>query len=238
MIAQQSAILIEKIRVREQAVEESQHVTAYIDRQSKLESFVNQLTPVFRTYKLLKTNHIGNFATIIPYMVEVKSTIINIRDQFLIQKHWGTESQVLTELHRKIKYLSESLDKHMKQAWAHHIDNNRPQIQVSLLNTLKGIPSFQENVTNILILLNNMENAKLALPVNQASINSIISIKEIIVNAWTNMGAANIPVEVQHFLQQATSANGVSLDSLTVPVREWLDQHRLTPHFSIRALSS
>ncbi len=237
MIVQQSAELTDKIVLWNKAIEESKNATAYQDRCEKLVALADRLALAFNTYQLLATSGIESFDANLSYMQDVKTYVEQMREQFRKQTNWGTESHVLTELQRKAQHLIDSLNKQAFMAWSRYIDNNRPPIQMNLLSTLQNIHGFKENASQIVKLIENMEQLKNDLPKSQATIESVQIISRLIMQAWTTIGAEDIPEEVLIFLKQAASPGGVTLEAFNESIREWLVQHRLTAHFSIHTLS-
>lgn len=238
MIIQQSLELTKKITDWNQSMEESKNVAAYRDRYEKLNALAEQLASIFNTYQLFATSEIESFLSVAPYMQEVKSYVENLREQFRTQTNWGMEPQVLAELQRKVQHLINSIERQANAAWSDYIERNRPPIQMSLLTTLLGVPGFKENVVQIRTLIDNLENLKRFLPKSKSEIDSVREISQMITHAWTKMGAEDIPDDVQHFLKQAASSSGITLDAYTQSIRDWLVQHQLTPHFYIRTYSS
>lgn len=238
MIVQQSQDLIQKITGWNQSVVESKNATAYQDRYEKLTVLANQLVPAFNIFHLFVASEIEYFISAVPYIQEIESYVENLREQFRTETNWGMESQVLTELQRKIQHLVDSINKQASVAWAAYIERNRPPIQMSLLSTLLVIPGFNENVDQIRKLLENLENLKRSLPKSKSEIDTVKEISQMIMQVWTKIGAGNIPDDVQHFLKQAASSGGITLDAYTQSIHDWLVQHQLTSHFCIRTFSS
>ncbi|MGG4144280.1 hypothetical protein ABEW34_14240 [Paenibacillus algorifonticola] len=234
MIVQQSQDLIQKITGWNQYMAESKNATAYQDRYEKLTVLANQLVPTFDIFRLFVANDIEYFISVASYINEIESYIENLREQFRTQTNWGMESQVLTELQRKIQHLVDSINKQAMVAWSAFIEQNRPPIQTSLLSTLLVIPGFKENVMQIRTLIDNLENLKRSLPKSKAEIDLVKESSQMIMSVWTKIGAGDIPVDVQHFLKQAASSGGITLDSYTQSIHDWLVQHQLTSYFCIR----
>ena len=163
---------------------------------------------------------------------EVRSLHAN----FLQERGSIKEAAVGRQLGRVRDALS-VIDKWLLDAWKEFATNNLPSVNESTLSLLNKVPGVEPKVSALHKAIDRAKIRVERLPESGEDIEAFNSSVAQVQQLWSSFGTDQIPADVLTFLRMATNS-GAPLDTLTVSVRAWLEEHSLVEGFSVRPKSS
>jgi len=134
---------------------------------------------------------------------------------------------------KKCKKITDELDSNMKESWAIFVRGKIPKglndSLISLLNRLEA-EGLKEILPKIDKERKEIENIANDLPKKKEVINYLEELVNSLEEKWEKLG---IPEEIIKFLQEAHSDEGAPYDSLTSPVKEWLEVYDILKNAKI-----
>jgi hypothetical protein len=120
-------------------------------------------------------------------------------------------------------------------AWRAYAKQKLPRINGDTLNLLEGLPGQKLAVRSFRELHRRVLDLAEVLPETAGEYDRFDTLTVQCAKAWRDLDASDLPDAVRRFLRDAGSPAGAPLTALTPEVLSWLDQHRLTETFRIKA---
>lgn len=134
-----------------------------------------------------------------------------------------------------LRAFTTSLSEACAAAWRAHVIARLPRVGTDLLPVLAQVPALKARVERFRSLQAAARGRADSLPTSEADFKAFERAADACHAAWQALDAEGIPAHVTRFLRGATSNAGAPLDSLTDEVSAWLETHKLSASFTIRA---
>lgn len=141
----------------------------------------------------------------------------------------------MKRLERQVSEVAANLESAAQVVWRQHVEGQLPRME-ELLSVLANLRAYRARVTTVRQLDSDVRGRLAQAPANadqwreaQAQIKQLRDAA----GEFTAGIGADLPDAVAHFLRQAGSKTGATLNDLTDVVRDWLRAHEVESDFAV-----
>jgi hypothetical protein len=126
------------------------------------------------------------------------------------------------------------LERRATGMWQRYAAQKSPNISVGVLSALEDDPRAGSTVVRIEHLAEGLLRLRDRPIPSPEELDEFDEATAQLRSAWVTLDVASLSEEIVAFVRAVHSEQGAPLDSLTTPVREWLEQRGSTSHYAIR----
>lgn len=134
----------------------------------------------------------------------------------------------------RLESLSQKVSEEIAIAWKKHLAHLAPIPHEDLLDVLSEVPGFSRHVEDIRSTQRTLTEAQAQVPQSSEEIVQGFKTAKRLSLLWEELTSDEITPEILEFVREAVSSRGARLSSLSDPVKEWLEKHRLYGDLRVR----
>jgi hypothetical protein len=233
MIQQRAEALVALINRRRSVQKDLAVLDGYRNQAEAVTAATTQLTPLLTTWHLFARRAIGNTSA----APDVGSLIVDLdhlRGRFRSEPGYVLGPNRLTAVKSGVPAFADRFEQQLRAIWRGHVAARAPSVNAEVLQVLSTIGPLKVQVGRVAAGLRALNDHADRLPSTDAEVDAFETQARAVQTMWDAFDTDHLPPDVLHFLKDAGSNAGASIDALTDGVRAWLQSNGLAPSFRVR----